>query len=169
MNKLIKLGAIAACLLMTYGYADDYAPVAQDNNYVARSSCANGACPAPAPAEQNGCPADCPADQPLNDCWCLYVHYEPCTYCTKRCVQECYPCKKRCCRKVPKYYEVKKCRMVPEYYCETACKYENEYYDVEETKTCNKWVTDQHVKYVPKYYWKHVCGKDNCNTPCPSK
>ena len=74
MNKLFKLGAVVACLLMTYGYAEDYAPVAQDN-YNNGSSCAQGAC---APAQQ-ACPADCPADQPLNDCWCLYVHYELCT------------------------------------------------------------------------------------------
>lgn len=158
MNKLFKIGAVVACLLLTQVFADDSYGYG-DQGYAVN-----------APVQgQQGCPADCPADQPLNDCWCLYVHYEPCYYQTKRCVEECIPCKKRCCRKVPKYYEVKKCRMVPEYYCETCCKYENEYYEVDDTKTCKKWVCDTHCKYVPKYYWKHTCGKEGCPSPAPSQ
>lgn len=118
------------------------------------------------PAQGGGCPEDHPCpDQALNDCWCLYVHYEPCYYTTQRCVEEQIPCTKKCWRKVPRYYEVKKCKMVPQYYCETRCKYENECYEVADTKCCKKVVCDTHCKYVPKYYWKHVCG----NAECPQK
>jgi len=121
-------------------------------------------------AQDGQCPADHPCeDQPMNDCWCLYVHYEPCYYTTKRCVEEQIPCKKKCTRQVPKYYEVQRCKMVPQYYTETVCKYETECYEVDDCKTCKKWVCDQHCKYVPKYYWKHVCGQQGCPSPCPTR
>lgn len=107
-------------------------------------------------------------DQATGECWCKYVHYEPCYYYTKRCVTENKYCTKRCCRQVPKYYEVQRCKYVPQYYCETCCKYCPEYYDVQECIPCQKWVCDRHCKYVPKYYYKHVCGKPNCPTPCPT-
>jgi hypothetical protein len=82
MNKLFKIGAVVACLLLTQVFADDSYGYG-DQGYAVN-----------APVQgQQGCPADCPADQPLNDCWCLYVHYEPCYYQTKRCVEECIPCK----------------------------------------------------------------------------
>lgn len=111
--------------------------------------------------DQGGCPADHPCgDQAVGDCWCMYVHYEPCYYTTKRCVEEQVPCKKRCCRMCDKYYEVQRCRMVPEYYTETICRQEPEYYEVDDCKTCQKWVCDQHCEYVPRYYWKHVCEPD---------
>ncbi len=113
---------------------------------------------------EGGCPADHACeDQPCNDCWCLYAHYEPCYSTTRRCVEEQVPCKKRCCRYCDKYYEVQRCRYVPQYYTETLCRKEPEYYEVDDCKTCYKWVCDTHCQYVPKYYWKHVC-KPECNT-----
>lgn len=161
MNKLLKLAAVFACLVITqYGFADD--------NYSApvQGNVQQGCCPADHPAEdQNAC-----GDRPAGECYCLMVRYKPCYYTTKRCVQECIPCKKKCYRCVPKYYEVKKCRMVPEYYCETACKYEKECYEVDDTKYVTKTVCDQHCKYVPEYYWKHTgCAPaaQACDTGCP--
>ncbi len=108
------------------------------------------------------------ADQPTGECWCMYCHYEPCYYYTKRCVTENKYCTKKCCRQVPQYYQVQRCRYVPQYYCETCCKYCPEYYDVQECIPCQKWVCDRHCKYVPRYYYKHVCGQPSCTTPCPS-
>jgi hypothetical protein len=126
--------------------------------------CGAGGCAVP---QDNCCPQDCPADKPLNDCWCLYVHYEPCHYKDWKCCEEPQYCTRRCCRKVPKYFEVQKCRYVPQYYCETCCRYENEYYDVQDCKMCKKWVCEDKCRYVPKYYYKHVCGNPDCTNPCP--
>lgn len=150
MKKLFQIGALFCGILMTqFGYSQDYYPPVQGNQQ---------------------CPADHPCpDQACNDCWCMYVHYEPCYYTTKRCVEEQIPCKKRCCRYVDKYCEVQRCRYVPEYYTETLCRKVPEYYDVDDCKTCKKWVCDTHCKYVPKYYWKHVCGQTDCPTPCPTR
>lgn len=111
--------------------------------------------------------ADAPCDQPVNDCWCRYVHWQPVYYKTARCVEEQVPCEKTCCRMVPKYFEVQRCKYVPEYYTETYCRYEPEYYCVPDCKTSYKTVYDQHCKYVPQYYWKHSCGDNSCNTACP--
>jgi len=160
MKKLFLMGAVFFGILMTQNaYSDN-----GDSAPVQTSSCSDQV------AQGEGCcPADHPCeDQRTNDCWCKYVHYEPCYYTTKRCVEEKIPCKKKCCRYVPKYYEVKRCRYVPEYYCETLCRKEPEYYYVEDCKTCKKWVCDQHCRYVPKYYWKHVCGDQGCSNPCPT-
>lgn len=119
--------------------------------------------------DQNCCPPDQPCDQPLNDCWCRYVHYKPCYYTTQRCVEEKIPCKKNCVRYVPKYYQVQRCRYVPEYYNETYCRQEPEYYCVDDCKTCTKVVCDQHCKMVPEYYWKHICGNTGCPSTCPAQ
>lgn len=161
MKRLLQIGAILCSFLITSSVYSQNTGVQtnpdayQNNNGVAAD-------------QGGGCPADHPCeDQPCNDCWCLYVHYEPCYYQTKRCVEEQIPCKKKCCRMCDKYYEVQRCRMVPEYYTETICRQEPEYYEVDDCKTCTKWVCDQHCKYVPKYYWKHVCGQEGCNAPCP--
>jgi hypothetical protein len=132
-----------------YGYDRGYS-----NN---GEACSNGACPADHACE----------DQACNDCWSLYCHYEPCYYNVKRCVEEQVPCKKRCCRMCPKYYEVTRCRYVPQYYTETICRQEPEYYDVDDCKTCKRWICERQCKYVPQYYWKHICGKQGCDTPCP--
>lgn len=151
MKKLFQLGTIFLGILMTQGaYCDNYS----------RSDYNEGQC----------CPEDhaCP-DQACNDCWCLYAHYEPCYYTTKRCVEEQIPCTKKCYRCVPKYYQVQRCRYVPQYYTETCCRQERECYEVEDCKTVKKWVCDQHCKYVPKYYWKHICGDPTCNSPCPKR
>jgi hypothetical protein len=134
MKKLLQLGAIFCGLLITqYGYS------AQDF--------------------RGGAPADhaC-GDTATGECYCLYCHYQPCNYTTRRCVEDVIPCKKRCCRYVDKYYEVQRCRMVPQYYTETCCTKCPEYYEVEECKTCKRWVCDTHCKYVPQYYWKHTCN-----------
>lgn len=163
MKKLLQIGTVFFCMMMTSAFAQD------------------GGCCAPAGApvtaqdqgqdytQQESCPQDHACDQPVNDCWCKYVRYNPCYYYTKRCVQDCYPVNKQCCRMVPQYYQVQKCRYVPQYYCETACRQVPEYYTVCETKTCNRWVNDKHVRWVPEYYWKHTCGDAGCNTPCPSQ
>lgn len=140
MNKLLQFGAMFCCLFLAQNLS------AQDN-----------CCP----------PQDQCCDQPTNDAYRLYVHYEPCYYTTKRCVEERIPCKKKCYRKVPRYYQVERCRMVPEKYCETCCKYETECYEVDDCKVCTKVVCDQHCKYVPKYYWKHVC--ETPTTCCPAQ
>lgn len=141
MKKFFRVAAILCALLTTqYSYA-------QDNDD-------SGCCP--------------PPDQPCGDCWCLYCHYEPCYYNTKRCIDVPQYYKKKCCRYVPKYYEVKKCRYVPQYYSETCCKYEPEYYCVDECKMCKKEICERKCRWVPRYYYKHVCGDNSCNTPCPN-
>lgn len=110
---------------------------------------------------------DTACDQPVNDCWCRYVHWQPCYYQTTRCVEEQVPCQKNCCRMVPKYYQVQRCKMVPEYYTETVCRNEPEYYCVPDCQTVTRTVCDTHCKYVPQYYWKHTCGNNDCTTTCP--
>jgi hypothetical protein len=173
MKKLLQLGAvILGVFAAQYGYAD--APTRQMQQMKAPASQ-----PVPAPMtserapmmnnsqEMGACPADHPCeDQKLNDCWCLYVHYEPCYYTEKRCVEESVPCKKRCCRYVTKSYDVQRCKYVPQYYTETLCREEPEYYDVDDCKVCKKWVCDTKCKYVPKYYWKHTCDQ---GAACPNK
>lgn len=150
MNKLLTLGAVFFGILFAQS---------------AHAACnSNGQC-SPA-ASSNVCPPEGPvADQPMNECYCLYVRYNPCYYTTKHCVEEQVPCKRKCCRTVPKYYEVQRCKYVPQYYTETCCKNEKEYYYVDETKTCKKWVSQQECKYVPEYYWKHTCGADTSAAP----
>lgn len=162
MKKVFQIGALVLGLCVAQlGFSDYYGN--------------NGGCNPCAPQDQGqviqdgACPQEGPCgDQSTGDCWCKYVRYKPCYYTTKRCVEEKIPCKKKCCRYVDQYYEVQKCRMVPEYYTEQACKKVPEVYYVDDCKTCKKWVCDQHVKYVPEYYWKHVCGDNSgCNAPCP--
>ncbi len=143
MNKLIQFGALFCCLFLS-------------QNLSAQDAC----CP---PAD---CPCDQPCDQATNDTYRLFVHYEPCWYTTKRCVEEKIPCKKKCYRKVPCYSQVERCRMVPEKYCETVCTYKTECYEVDDCKTCTKVVCDKHCKYVPRYYWKHVCEDTTACNPC---
>ena len=170
MKKLFLLGA-ACCALMMSCYAD----------YAGQAGGAYGAgygqAGQPGQVAQGGgqmiydnaCPQqDCPCDQPLNDCYCLYAHYNPCYYCVPRCVEEQIPYKETCCRMVPQYYQVQKCRMVPEYYNETCCRQVPEYYQVDRCRTCRKTVYDQHCTYKPCYYWKHVCGNPSCTAPTPS-
>lgn len=162
MKKLLKTLAVLVCTLcFQTGYAAD-AVDAQPNQEMAYQG-----------GQQDGgscCPADHPhpdyQDQAVGNCWCMYVHYNPCYYTTKRCVEEKIPCTKRCCRMVDQYYQVEKCRMVPEKYCETACRKVPEYYDVPDCKICYKTVCDQHCKYIPQYYWKHTCGE---TTQCTTK
>ena len=108
-----------------------------------------------------------PCDQPVNDCWCRYVHWQPVYYQTQRCVEEQVPCQKNCCRMVPKYFQVQRCKYVPEYYSETYCRYEPEYYCVPDCRTVTRTVCDTHCKYVPQYYWKHTCGETSCQAQCP--
>lgn len=108
----------------------------------------------------------CPCDQPTNDCYCRFVRYQPCYYTTKRCVQEQVPCTKKCCRMVPQYYQVQKCRYVPEYYSVTCCRQVCEYYDVPDCKTYTRVICEPQCTYVPRYYWKYVCGGNSCASPC---
>jgi len=160
-NVFFKLGMVLFGLLATQTiYAQDMGP--QGYNYgqgQQQYAGTDGAPPADGP---------CPTDQKLNDCWCRYVHYEPCYYTTKRCEKIQVPCKKQCTRMVPKYYQVQRCKMVPQYYTETCCRQEQECYEVDDCKVCDKWCEDQHCRYVPKYYWKHVCGDTSCTTPAPA-
>lgn len=108
----------------------------------------------------NSAPPDQPCgDKPTGECYCMYVHYEPCYYQCPRTVCEQIPCKRKCCRYVPQYYEVEKCRYVPQYYKETYCRQCPEYYYVDECKTCEKVVYDTKCEYKPCYYWKHSCGQ----------
>lgn len=147
MKKFFALAALAfAMLTAPYSYA------------ASNQEC----CPQQAATED--C---CPQDQPCGECWCLYCHYEPCYYTTRRCIEVPQYYKKKCCKYVPKYYEVKKCRYVPQYYTETCCKYEPEYYCEDECKMCKQWVCERQCKYVPRYYYKKVCNNNNCNTACP--
>lgn len=156
MKKLLQLGAIFSGLLMAQLTYADYS--GNDANYSGAGCC-------PTVAQGAACPADRPCDdQPVqSDCWVKYCHMEPCYYTTCRCVEEQVPCTRRCCRYVDEQYEVTKCRYVPQYYTETACRKVPQWYDVQETKCCKRYVQDQHCKYVPKYYWKHVGG---CNQGC---
>lgn len=126
-------------------------------------------------SSESGAPADqaC-GDVATGDCWCLYCHYEPCYYTTKHCVEEQIPCKKKCWRTVPQQYEVQRCRYVPQYYTETCCRNVKECYEVDDVKCCKKWVCQQNVKYVPRYYWKQTCATPAaapcapaCDSGCP--
>ncbi len=153
MKKFFQIGAVLCALLMSPFAYSQY----QDTAGGAGANATNQQCPEDHPCE----------DQACNECWCLYCHYEPCYYTTKRCVEEQVPCQKKCCRYVDKYYEVQRCKYVPQYYTETLCRKEPEYYDVTEYKCCKKWVCDKQCKYVPKYYWKHICGKTGCDAPSP--
>lgn len=161
MKMLLKTLAVLACTLcIQSGYADNE-PMQNMPTYQGQGQ--DGSC----------CPADHPhPDSPVGECWCMYVHYKPCYYTTRRCCEEKIPCTKKCCRMVDQYYQVERCRMVPEKYCETLCRKVPEYYDVPDCKTCYKWVCDQHCQYVPCYYWKHTCGETTgCTaqpTPCPT-
>jgi hypothetical protein len=161
MKKLFQLGAIFSALLFA--------------QYTFAADCGNGACGAggygAVQGQQQECPADHAADDQAvaSDCWVKYVHYEPQYYTTQRCVEEQIPCTRRCCRYVDQEYEVTKCRYVPQYYTEKACRKVPDYYDVQEYKTCKKYVPEQHCRYVPRYYWKHACGQPDCNTPCPQR
>lgn len=122
------------------------------------------------------CAPCCPPDQACGDCYCKYVRYEPrCTY-SKRCIEEQVCCPRKCCRFVPEYYDVQrcryvpqyytiqvqKCRYVPEYYCEKKCRYVPQYYEVNDYKTCKKYVCEPNYTCVPKYYWKREC-RTGCN------
>ncbi len=172
MKKLLLLGAVLCGFLITQNaYSQD-----TSRNYVNRPQNTNwqydGRYDGPVAGDNQCCPEDhAVPDQPLNDCYCLYVHYEPCYYQTCRCVEEKIPCKKKCWRKVPRYYECQRCKMVPQYYNECVCKYENECYEVDDCKCCYKNVYDTHCKYTPKYYWKHSCGDNPCaqaQQSCPA-
>ncbi len=188
MNKLLQLGAIFCGIFITqvafaqnmsaaqaggayqgqgqgnYGRSSYNRGAADSSNYAVSNSGGSYA----AAGNSASCPEDHPvADQATGDCWCMYVHYKPCYYTTKRCVEEKIPCKKTCCRQVDQYYEVDRCRWVPEHYTETCCKKVPEYYEVDDCKICQKVVCDQHCEYVPQYYWKHVCGQEGCTTACP--
>lgn len=107
---------------------------------------------------------DCPCDQPCGNCYCQYVHYEPCYYTTQRCIEEQVPYTRKCCRYVPQYYEVQRCRYVPQYYTETCCRQVPEYYDVQEYRCCKRTICEPQCKYIPRYYWKHEC-RPSC-APC---
>lgn len=143
MKKCLAIAAFICSFLVTSNVSAQNAM-----NYSSNNSMNNEAC----------CPEACPQDQACGDCYCKMVRYEPCYYTTKRCVEEQIPCKKKCYRKVPCYTQVERCRMVPEKYCETVCTYKTECYEVDDCKTCQKIVCDQHCKWVPKYYWKHTCA-----------
>jgi len=143
MKKFIQLSAIFFGLIISHNvYSQNY----NDQSYQATD-----------------CPVACP-QVPDTECdeWKLMCHQQPCPYNSWKCVEEQVPCKKQCCRYVPKYYEVDKCRYVPQHYKETYCRYEKENYEVEDSRTCKKWVCEQKCKYTPKYYWKHTGSSDNC-------
>jgi hypothetical protein len=164
MKMLLKAFAVLACTFcIQAGYAADNMPMYQNTQTYQGQGQGQG--------DDSGacCPADHPhPDSPAGECWCLYIHYKPCYYNTRRCVEEKIPCTKRCCRMVDQYYQVERCRMVPEKYCETCCRKCPEYYDVPDCKTCYKWVCDQHCQYVPQYYWKHSCGETTACTAQPT-
>jgi len=159
MKKIFQLGTIFFGLMFIQnGYAADYG--SYQGSYQGQGEIAG---------DQGSCPQDHPCeDQKLNECWCLYCHYEPQQYTVKRCVQEQVPCTKKCTRMVPKYYEVQRCKYVPQYYTETLCKQEVECYEEPDTKCVTREVCETKCKYVPRYYWKHVCGNDQCaaQQPC---
>ena len=149
MKKFIQLSAIFFGLIISHN--------AYSQNYNDQS---NGCCPTPAApvcCEQQDC--ECGEE------WKLMCHQQACHYNDWKCVEEKVPCKRQCCRYVPKYYEVDKCRYVPQHYKETYCRYEKENYEVDDCRTCKKWVCEQKTKYVPRYYWKHVCGDKQVAKP----
>lgn len=185
MKKIIQIGAICCSLLMAqYGFADEgyAADYGQNIGRGAYAAADYGQNPVGGPVggpvsggdySQGGQDGCCPADQPCadsstGDCWCKYVHYEPCYYKDWRCIDVPQYYQKKCCRYCPKYYECQRCRYVPQYYTETYCRQEPEYYCTTECTTCKKWICDTKCKYVPRYYWKHVCGEQSCATPCPT-
>lgn len=101
--------------------------------------------------------------KPYNKCVCLY---EP-EYCDQSQAPGCDSCCEKPYRLVPKYYNEVCYGYFPEYYCVTGCKKRYEYYYVYVGCPCTKYVCQNRVQYVPRYYWQHVCGNTNCCTPCP--
>lgn len=178
MKKLLQIGTVFFCMIATSAFAQDSScPCPVNQSYApVNSGCPVNSAPI-AQTRDSGCdytsqesaPGEHACDQPVNDCWCKYVRYNPCYYYTQRCVQDCIPCQKQCCRMVPQYYEVQKCRYVPQYYSEQACRQVPQYYTVCENKYSNRYVSDKHVRWVPQYYWKHTCGDAGCTTPAPSQ
>ena len=93
----------------TYAYSQDGGAQgaqywSQDGRRWNQGSCGIEGCDEP--REDHAC-----GDQATGECWCKYVHYQPCYYYTKRCVTENKYCTKKCCRQVPQCYEVQRCRM----------------------------------------------------------
>jgi hypothetical protein len=149
----------------TWGYANNNNDSSYRGTYnMSGTSYASNNAYVASPAVAGDC--GCPADKACGECYCMYVHYQPRYYTTKRCIEEQYTCPKKCCRYVPQYYEVQRCRYVPEYYTETMCRQVPEYYEVQECKTCKKVICEPQVEYVPTYYWKHECAPTNCQTQC---
>lgn len=153
MKKLFLIGAFLLGIFSIKGaYAQDW-----------RQACGQ-------PCGQ-ACDQACnqPCDSAVGECYCLYVHYQPCYYNTTKCIEEQVPYTRKCCRYVPQYYQVQRCRYVPQYYTETYCRQVPEYYDVQEYRCCKRNVCEQKCTYVPRYYWKHEC-RSNGNTgscaPC---
>ncbi len=107
-----------------------------------------------------------PQEHQCGDVYCLYCKYEPCYYNEWRTVSEpkCY--EKKCCRYVAKEYEKTCVKYVPQYYTQTCCRYEPEYFTTTEVRNCSRKVCDRKCKWVPKYYYKHICNPNPCEPVC---
>ncbi len=108
-----------------------------------------------------------PQEHPCGDTFQLYCKYEPCFFNEWKTITEpkCY--EKKCCRYVAKEYEKICVKYVPQYYTQTCCRYEPEYFTTTEVRNCSRKVCERKCKWVPKYYYKHVCQQPvPCETIC---
>ncbi len=114
-------------------------------------------------SSEGGCCAQAepckPADRPCGEAWIKMCKYNPCYYTTCRTVCDEKCCPKQCCRYVDQCYDVTCCRYVPQYYTKQCTRKVPQYYTVNETQKCYRKVYDKHVKWVPQYYYKHICGE----------
>lgn len=162
MNKVCKFLSVLLCVFaVSFGYAQT------DDGYGQQGG---ACCPQPCAAQPaQTCDQPCPADHAMNDCYCLYCHYEPCYYNKTHCEYCAKNCYKKCCRYVPQYYEKQCCRYVPQYYCKTCCRQVPQYYYTCQTHYEPKYSCERCCTYKPCYYYKHVC-EPTCNTdtaaPC---
>lgn len=128
------------------------------------NSCCQPSCCPTSCCQPCGDDCGCPCDQPVGDCICKYVRYQPSYYSTTHCYQEAIPCSKTCCQMVPQYYEVQRCRYVPQYYSVTCCRQVPQYYQVPYNRYVTRTYCQPHVRYIPTYYWKREC-RPTCE-PC---
>ena len=142
MKKFILLGAIFFGILMT------------EKGYSQNQACC------PPVAQEKAC-----QEVDTGEGWCLMQRNEPVYSNDWKCHEENVYTQRKCCRYVKCPYEVKRCKYVPQYYTETCYRYEPEYYYVTDCKPCKKWQCEKKCTMVPKYYWKHTCGKE---TPASS-
>lgn len=101
-----------------------------------------------------------PAEKPCGDSYVKYCKYTPCYINEYRTVCDTKCCPKKCTRYVNQPYEKTCCKMVPQYYTQTCNRLVPQCYTVNEYQKCYRKVCDKKVKWVPQYYYKHICDQN---------